>query len=476
MNNYALFVAGEWIGADKRQAFAVINPADSSVIAQLPHATHVDVDSAMASARSGFELWRTTSPAERAKIIIQAARLLRERQEAIAAQMVAEQGKILSEARIEVIVSADILDWSAAEGMRQYGRQIPSRDPRFIQTVKKEPVGVSVLIPSWNVPVLFVARKLSECLAAGCSAILVGHKQTPGASVSVVRALQDAGLPDGVVNLLFGSNAELVEQLLNAKGVGKVSFTGGTETGKKIAHLAAENILKSTLELGGHAPAIVFDDVNVDEIAAILVASKFRNAGQVCNSPTRFYIHRSIYDEFVERFVARTKLLKVGNGMDQASQMGPMAAPRQLVRVDELVSDAIEKGARLLTGGKRAGNVGNFYEPTVIDQITDDARILREEPFGPVASMIPFEDTRQMITQANRLPYGLAAYAYTNSMSLANLVSRELRVGMLGINTPQISLPETPFGGVKQSGTGSEGGTEGVSAYMTTKYVSQLAQ
>ena len=448
----------------------------NSSLTCFPLATRVDVDSALASARSGFELWRATSPAERAKILNQAACLLRKRQEAIAEQMVAEQGKILAEARIEVIVSADILDWSAAEGMRQYGRQIPSRDPRFTQTVRKEPVGISVLIPSWNVPVLFVARKLSECLAAGCSAILVGHKQTPGASVCVVRALQEAGLPDGVVNLVFGSNAELVEQLLNAQGVGKVSFTGGTETGKKIARLAAENILKSTLELGGHAPAIVFDDVNVDETAAILVASKFRNAGQVCNAPTRFYIHRSIYDAFVERFVARTKLLKVGNGMEQSSQMGPMAAQRQVERVDQLVSDAVDKGARLLIGGKRTGNVGNFYQPTIIDQIPDDARILREEPFGPVASLIPFDDTEQMIAQANMLPYGLAAYAYTNSMRNANLVSRELRVGMIGINTPQISLPETPFGGVKQSGIGSEGGTEGVAAYMTTKYVSQLAQ
>ncbi|MGO4831878.1 NAD-dependent succinate-semialdehyde dehydrogenase, partial [Rhizobiaceae sp. 2RAB30] len=433
------------------------------------------IDAALAAARRGFDIWRNWSPERRGRILIDAAQALRSDSEALAAQVVAEQGKILREARIEIAVSAEILEWSAAEGMRQYGRLIPPRDPSFLQTARREPVGVCVLIPSWNVPVLFVARKLGECLAAGCSAILVGHKQVPAAAVAVVRALERAGMPDGVVNLLFGSNAGLVERLLAGKRVAKVSFTGSTETGRTIARLAADRVLHTTLELGGHAPAIVFDDVDVGSVARLLVSSKFRNAGQVCNSPTRFYIQRAVYDQFAQAFVEGAAALKVGSGLDPTVDMGPLCGERQLRRLEMLVADAVGRGARLLAGGRRIGNEGWFHEPTVLDQVPDDARLLHEEPFGPVAMLLPFDDEGEMIKRANSLDFGLAGYAFTRLSGRAQRISNELKVGMLGINTAQISLPETPFGGVRQSGLGSEGGTEGVAGYMTTKYVSHLA-
>ena len=471
---YAHYIAGRW-REDGAKAFAAINPAKGTELGTGLLATQAQIDEGLASARRGFDIWRSKSAHERAQILRDAAAILRSRQAEIAMDLVREQGKILAEAMVEVAVSADMIDWSASEGVRQYGRVIPARDARFTQMVTREPVGVSVLIPSWNVPVMFVARKLSECLAAGCSAILVGNKQTPRAAINVLEAFIEAGLPADVVNLLFGRNEFLVDSLLAGEGVAKVSFTGGTETGKVIAAKAAANLVHATLELGGHAPAIVFDDVDVEATARILVASKYRNAGQVCNSPTRFYVHQGIYDTFVEAFCREASKLKVGDGAEAGVQMGPLASARQLERIDGLVGDAVAKGGRLLLGGTRDSNQGYFYQPTVIDQLGEDSRILAEEPFGPVATLLPFDDREAMMRHANGLGYGLAGYAYTNSVGHAHYVSENLRVGMLGINTPQISLPETPFGGVKESGHGSEGGTEGVAAYMVTKYVSQFA-
>lgn len=471
---YAHYIAGSW-REDGADAFSAINPANGTELGTGLLATQAQIDEVLDSARRGFDIWRAKAAHERAQILRSAASILRSRQAEVAADLVREQGKILPEAMMEVAVSADMIDWSASEGVRQYGRIIPARDARFAQLVTREPVGVSVLIPSWNVPVMFVARKLSECLAAGCSAILVGNKQTPRAAINVLEAFVEAGLPADAVNLLFGRNEFLIDRLLAGEGVAKVSFTGGTETGKIIAAKAAANLVHATLELGGHAPAIVFDDVDVEATARILVASKYRNAGQVCNSPTRFYVHHGIYDKFVEAFCREASALKVGDGAEAGVQMGPLASERQLERIGSLVEDAVSKGARLLLGGERSGNQGYFYQPTVLDRLGSDARVLTEEPFGPVAALLPFEDRDAMMRHANGLGYGLAGYVYTNSLGHARYVSEQLRVGMLGINTPQISLPESPFGGVKESGHGSEGGTEGVAAYMVTKYVSQFA-
>ena len=472
--NIAHYIAGSW-REEGEGSFAPTNPATGAALASGPLATQTQIEEALASARRGFDLWRARSAHERGQILRGAAAILRSRQADIAADLVREQGKILPEAMAEVAVSADMIDWSAAEGVRQYGRIIPSRDARFTQSVTREPVGISVLIPSWNVPVMFVARKVSECLAAGCSAILVGNKQTPHAAINVLGAFIEAGLPADAVNLLFGRNEALVDGLLAGEGVAKVSFTGGTETGRIIAAKAAANLVHGTLELGGHAPAIVFDDVDVEATARTLVASKYRNAGQVCNSPTRFYVQQGIYDDFVAAFADAAARIRPGNGMGADVQMGPLASARQVARIEELVGDAIANGARLRAGGQRLGNEGFFYQPTILEQPSEKARILREEPFGPVATMLAFDDRETMMRQANGLGYGLAGYAYTNALGHARYVSENLRVGMLGINTPQISLPETPFGGVKESGHGSEGGTEGVAAYMVTKYVSQFA-
>lgn len=472
---YAMLVDGRWLDGGGRAAAAVENPANGEKIGEVPLASEEDIACALAAARKGFEDWRSWSSERRARVLIDAAAILREAADELAVRLVAEQGKILREAKAEVAVSAEILEWSAAEGMRQYGRLIPSRDLAFVQTVRREPVGICVLVPSWNVPVLFAARKFAESLAAGCAAIMVGHKQTPSAAIAVAHALHEAGAPAGVVGLLFGSNAALLDKLLRAEGVSKVSFTGGTETGRQIARVAADRVLHTTLELGGHAPAIVFDDVDPERAAGLLVASKFRNAGQVCNSPTRIFVHRASYEKFLEAFVAGAARLTVGAGTDPSSDMGPLCGRRQLERTEAIVADAIDRGARLLIGGRRIGNSGWFYEPTALDRLAPESRLLHEEPFGPLAALLPFEDDREVIAQANALEYGLAGYAFTNSAARANLVSNELKVGMLGINTAQISLPETPFGGVRQSGIGSEGGTEGVASYMTTKYVSHLA-
>ncbi|WP_067221721.1 NAD-dependent succinate-semialdehyde dehydrogenase [Stappia indica] len=470
----AQFIAGTWRSTPGAPSTPVLNPADNTEIGRVPHASADEISEALDAARRGFALWRRVSAAERGAVLRRGAAALRRDAEEIARQMVREQGKPLSEARVEVAVSADILDWSAGEGERQYGRLIPPRDPRFRQSVLHEPVGVCVLIPSWNVPVLFVARKLGECLAAGCSAILVGHKQTPGAAVAVIRALIEGGLPAEAASLLFGSNAELVETLLRAPGIAKVSFTGGTQTGRTIGRLAADAVLKTTLELGGHAPTIVFDDVDVEATAEIVVRSKFRNAGQVCNSPTRLFVQRKVHDAFADALARRATALRLGDGLAPETEMGPLASRRQLARIEAMVEDARGCGARILCGGERLQGPGNFHQPTLLAELPDEARILREEPFGPVAALIAFDEPEEMMAAANALPYGLAGYCYTRSPARARFVEQGLSVGMLGINTPQISLPETPFGGVRQSGNGSEGGSEGVAAYMTTKYVSEF--
>ncbi|MBI3524828.1 MAG: NAD-dependent succinate-semialdehyde dehydrogenase [Betaproteobacteria bacterium] len=470
-----LFVDGVWLRGGGRDTRPVYDPATEEVLGVLPLATEQDLGVALSAASRAFETWRTTSPSERAAILKRAASNLRMRSVEVAENLVKEQGKIKREAEIEVSVSSEIIEWSAEEGRRQYGRIIPPRSSEYRQSVIHEPVGVSVLITSWNVPVLFAARKFSECLAAGCTAIMIGSESAPASAIAVMRALEEAGLPPGVANLVFGASPDTSRFLLSAPVVRKVSFTGGTAGGKAIMRLAADSVLTSTMELGGHAPAIVFDDVDTDKVATILVASKYRNAGQVCNSPTRFFVHEAVYSDFVRSFVAQAKAIQVGSGLERGVQMGPLSNKRRLSAIVEIVADAVGKGARLSAGGGRIGNRGYFYQPTVLEEIPAEARILHEEPFGPVAAMLPFSDTDQMIADANSLPYGLAAYAYTNSLRNVSAVEVGLRVGMLGVNTPQISLPETPFGGSKESGFGSEGGSEGVASYMTTKYVSQFA-
>ncbi len=470
----ALFINGEWTNGSGRGGEDVINPATEAALGRLPHATVKDLDRALESAAKGYTIWRKTPAYDRARIIKKAADIVRANAESIATTLTTEQGKVLAEARIEVNVSADILEWYAEEGRRAYGRIIPGRMPNQRQMVVKEPIGVSAAFTPWNFPALTPVRKIGGALAAGCSLILKASEETPGACVAIVRAFQEAGLPPGVLNLVFGVPAEVSEHIIASPIVRKFSFTGSIPVGKHLARIAADHMKRATMELGGHGPVIVFDDVDAEKVAAAAAVGKFRNAGQVCISPTRFFVHDKVYDRFVEKFASIAKDMKVGNGLDKDTQMGPMANARRVEAMEKLVGDAVQRGARVAAGGQRLGNQGYFYAPTILADVPDDARVMNDEPFGPVAPCVRFKEFGEVVHQANKLPFGLAAYAFTNSTERATAVADALESGMVGVNHFGVSLPETPFGGVKESGYGHEGGIEGLDAYLVTKFVSQL--
>jgi succinate-semialdehyde dehydrogenase/glutarate-semialdehyde dehydrogenase len=384
-----------------------------------------------------------------------------------------EQGKPLAEALIEIHGSADIIDWCAEEGRRTYGRVVPARAEGIYQLVVKEPVGPVAAFTPWNFPVSQAVRKIAAALATGCSIIVKPPEETPASPAALADIFRDAGLPDGVLNLVYGNPPDISGYLVPHPVIRKVSFTGSVPVGKHLAALAGQHMKRATMELGGHAPAIVFDDADLDKAAELLAASKFRNAGQVCVSPTRFLIQEQAYQPFLEKFVGRVKSIKVGDGLAEGTKMGPLVNERRVQAVDTLISEAVSQGAKLETGGKRIGNKGSFYEPTVLSGVTSDMRIMNEEPFGPVALVAPFSGFDDVIAEANRLPYGLAAYAFTSSAKTATALGQELETGMLTLNHLGLALPEVPFGGIKDSGYGSEGGTEALEAYLVTKFVSQ---
>lgn len=469
-----LFIGGEWIDAGKRKTQPVVNPATAETIGTLPHANKDDLDRALAAAEKGFAMWRRTSPYDRSKVLRKAADLMRERVEHIATQLTLEEGKTIGEARIEVLASADTFDWYAEEGRRSYGRIVPTRVAGQRHLVMKEPVGVVAAFTPWNFPALTPARKMAGALGAGCSCILKPAEETPSTPLAMARALADAGLPAGVLNIVFGIPSEVSSYLIASPIVRKITFTGSTAIGKELVKLAADGMKRTTMELGGHAPVIVFDDVDPIKVAAACVPFKFRNAGQVCISPTRFYVHEAVHDKFVDAFTEMTKGLKVGNGLDADSKVGPLANGRRVEAMDRLISDARKHGAQVRTGGERVGNAGNFWQPTVVTDVPNTARMMNEEPFGAVAIINRFKDFDGMVGQANRLPYGLAAYAFTQSNHNASAIGEALESGMVGINNFMISMPEAPFGGVKESGHGSEGGIEGLEAYLSTKLVSHM--
>ena len=467
----ALYIDGEWLSASGRDGEEVLNPADGRPLAVLPHASSEDLDGALEAATRGFKVWRAMSAHERSSIIRAAANLMRARGDAIARVLTLEQGKILSESRAEIALSADILDWYAEEGMRAYGRVVPSRTPGIRYMVLQEPVGPVAAFTPWNVPAVTPARKIGGALGAGCSLIIKASEETPGTCQQIVRAFHDAGLPKGVLNLVFGVPSKVSEHLINAPAIRKISFTGSTSVGKQLAKLAADGAKRITMELGGHAPVIVFDDCDLDRAVELCASAKFRNAGQVCVSPTRFYVQEAVYKDFTERFAERTRSISVANGLLATSQMGPLANVRRQEAIRKLVDDSRAGGASILAGGKSLGDGGYFYAPTVVSDLSDDARLMVEEPFGPVAGFARFRDFEEVVDRANSLPYGLAAYAFTTSLKRANAISDALEAGMVGVNTFAISAPETPFGGVKESGYGAEGGTEGLDAYMVKKLV-----
>jgi succinate-semialdehyde dehydrogenase/glutarate-semialdehyde dehydrogenase len=468
-----LYIDGEWLNGASRKGEEVLNPATGKSLGTLPHATKADLDRALDAADKGFAMWRATTAYDRAKVLRKAADLVRERADHIARVMVQEQGKPLAEAKGEVIATADIIDWMAEEGRRAYGRIVPGRGKNVRQLVTQEPVGVVAAFTPWNFPTLTPVRKIAGALAAGCSLILKAAEETPGACVELVKCFHDAGVPKGVLNLVFGVPSEVSEHLIGSDIVRKISFTGSIPVGKHLAGLAAKGMKRATMELGGHSPVVVFGDADPEKTADTIAAFKFRNAGQVCISPTRFYVQDGVYDRFLSRFTEYAKNIKLGDGLEQGTTMGPLANPRRLDAMEAIVQDTKSSGGKIVTGGTRHGNQGNFFEPTVITDVPDDSKIMTEEPFGPVAPIVRFKTFDEVVERANSLPFGLAAYAFTTNAQTATMIGDAIQSGMVGVNSVAISTPETPFGGIKESGYGQEGGIEGLEAYTNRKFISQ---
>lgn len=472
-NDTQLLIAGKWRKGTGGQTLPVLNPADEQEIGRVAVATRVDLDEAVEAAVRGFAVWRKNSTFERSKILRNAADILRSRAEDIGRVMTLEQGKPVAEARMEAILGADIIDWYAEEGRRAYGRIIPGRAPGVRQLVVKEPVGPVAAFTPWNFPINQAVRKLAGALAAGCSIVLKGPEETPASCAELVRAFADAGVPEGVINLVYGVPSDISSYLIPHPAIRKITFTGSTAVGKMLAALAGQHMKRITMELGGHAPVVVMDDADVKGAVTALRGSKYRNAGQVCVSPTRFLIHDKVYDEFVSTFVDQVKTIRVGNGMEDVD-MGPLANERRVQAMETLVADAAGHGATVAAGGRRIGNAGYFFEPTVLQNVPIEARIMNEEPFGPVIVANRFDNIGAAIAESNRLPYGLAAYAYTRSSKNIDMLSEAFESGMVSVNQQGLALPETPFGGVKDSGYGSEGGSEAIEPFLNTKFVSQI--
>lgn len=469
----SLFIGNAWAPSSSGRTIPVINPATGEEVGKVAHAGPADLDRALEAAATGFLVWKKMSAFDRYKILRKAADLMRARADDIARVMTIEQGKPLAEAKGETLLAGDLIDWFAEEGRRIYGQTIPARADGIQQLVFKEPVGPVAAFTPWNFPINQAVRKIACALASGCSIIVKGPEETPASCAELVRAFADAGVPAGVVNLVYGVPAEISEYLIPHPVIRKITFTGSTAVGKLLAGLAGQHMKRVTMELGGHAPAIVFDDADVDVAVKILAANKFRNAGQVCVAPTRFLIQEKIYDQFVEKFSGAAKAIKVGDGLDKDTRMGPLAHARRVEAIEGFVNDAVDKGAKLATGGKRVGNKGYFFEPTVLTDVPMTARIMSEEPFGPVAAVRSFASFDEVVDEANRLPYGLAAYAYTRSAKTAAAIGAAVESGMMSINHHGLGLPEVPFGGVKDSGYGSEGGSNALEAYLNFKFVSQ---
>lgn len=469
----SLYIAGQFIHED-RPLQEVLNPADGQVIGHLPHALPADLDRALHSAEQAFEDWRRSSPLERSNILRRAAALARERAEQIAHNITLDQGKPLAEAVREVHGSAEHLEWHAEEARRIYGRVIPSRQHHVRQTVTLEPVGVCAAFTPWNYPLSQAVKKVAAAIGAGCTLILKGAEESPSAVVALARLFHDAGLPPGVLNIVWGEPAQVSDYLIRSPIVRKVSFTGSVPVGKQLAALAGQYMKRTTFELGGHSPVLVFEDADVELAAQQLARFKVLNAGQVCISPTRFLVQEKVYDRFLETFTATLASIRVGNGLETTSEMGPLVSQRRLQASLRLIDDARNKGGRVILGGERLGTQGNFLAPTVLTELPAHAAILHEEPFAPIAPVIRFRDADEAIRSANSLPYGLAAYVFSNSLRQANHAAAALEAGMVGVNHFGIALPETPFGGIKDSGIGSEGGSETFDGYLVRKYVSQL--
>lgn len=470
-SDLALFINGSWRMGEGRDALAVLNPATGAAIAELPVASAADLEEALVAAQAGFAEWRMVDVDTRGAILRKAAELIRDRADRIATLLTTEQGKPVGEARGEVVGAAAMFDFYAEEAKRAYGRVLVRPTGQRAMVIK-QPAGPVAVFTPWNFPVYLLAKKLAPALAAGCSVIAKPAEECPASTAALMRCLADAGVPANVAQLVYGVPDMISRTLIGSPVIRKVSFTGSTAVGKHLMRLAADGVKRITMELGGHAPVLVFDDVDLDKTLDMLVPQKFRNAGQVCVSPTRFYVHERIYDAFLEGFAARTARLKVGNGLEPGVQMGPLANPRRPEALTGLITDATAQGGRVLAGGQAYGE-GFFFQPTLLADVPDTAAIMNTEPFGPVAVTRPFATLDEAIANANRVPFGLAAFAFTDSLRTANLVGDALEAGMVGINSFAISFADAPFGGIKESGFGSEGGPEGLESYLVTKAIHQ---
>lgn len=473
--NVQLLINNEWRAARGGATLPVHNPADGSAIGTVAKASTADLDDALAAAAKGFEVWKNTPAVERAKVMRAAAALLRERTDAIATLMTLEQGKPLAEAKIEIGMSCDIIEWFAEESRRVYGRIVSPRSLAQQQMVLKEPVGPVAAFTPWNFPINQVVRKLSAALATGCSMIVKAAEETPASPAELIRAFVDAGLPPGVVGLVYGDPAEISNYLIPHPVIRKITFTGSTPVGKMLASLAGKHMKRLTMELGGHAPVIVAADANIAHAVKVIAGAKFRNAGQVCISPTRFLVEEGAREEFVAGLVKFSQGLKVGSGLEAGIQMGPLANPRRVTAMQEITEDAVKRGAKVAVGGERIGSTGNFFQPTVLLDPPLDSSVFNNEPFGPMAAVRSVKNLDEAIAEANRLPFGLSAYAFTSSIKNAHQLSAQVQTGMLWINQPAAPWAELPFGGIKDSGYGSEGGPEALEAYLNTKTVAMTS-
>ncbi|WAI84568.1 MULTISPECIES: NAD-dependent succinate-semialdehyde dehydrogenase [Achromobacter] len=469
-----LLIGGRAVPAGNRSSLDVIDPATLDVLGRVPVATPEDIDEALDAARRSFPGWRDTPALERAAILRRAAALMRERTSLLAWLITRELGKPLPESEKEVATAAEMFEWAAEEARRTYGRLIPGRVGGIRQMAIPEPVGPVAAFSGWNAPAITPSRKIAGALAAGCSIVIKPSEETPAIALEIGRALADAGLPAGVLNMLFGDPGEISRLLIASPTIRMLTFTGSTSIGRDLAVMAASGLKRATLELGGHAPVLVFDDADPEAAADALLAAKLRNSGQICTSPTRMYVQQGVYERFVQRLADRARGWRVGNGLDAGVQMGPMANPRRLAAMESMVADAVKHGAQLAAGGSRLDLPGWFWAPTVLRDVGPDCLAANTEPFGPLALVQPFGDTDEALALANRLPFGLASYVYTRDAATARLASERLESGVVCINHCQASLPETPFGGFKDSGLGKEGGVEGLQEFMQVKYVSQL--
>ncbi|AEQ52644.1 NAD-dependent succinate-semialdehyde dehydrogenase [Pelagibacterium halotolerans] len=469
----SMYIGGQFIGADSRDGQTVINPANGMPLGTLPHATIGDLDCALAAAAAAFESWRWSSPTGRAAILRKVAGMVRERAETLALNITRDQGKPLAEACIEVSGAADHLEWHAEECRRIYGRVIPARSASVRQTVIRQPIGVCAAFSPWNFPLNQGLRKICAALGAGCTLILKPAEEAPSCMVAVAEMFEEAGLPPGVLNIVWGVPSEISDYLIRSPIVRKVSFTGSVAVGKHLAALAGAHMKRVTMELGGHSPVIVCDDADIERAATLLAGYKGLNAGQVCMSPSRFFVQEGVIDAFSELFVAAYASRTLGDGLDEGTIMGPLAHERRVEAMIAIVEDALDRGARVMTGGHRPEGPGSFFPPTVLTGVADEATVMREEPFGPVVPVTSFSTIDEVLGRANSVPYGLASYAFTRSLERAHTISTRLEAGMVTINHFGLALPETPLGGVKDSGLGSEGGVETFDAYLHTKFISE---